>query len=45
MNSVSFLIRKSFCFFFPLYNDKNMPMLNEDKTVSGMGSFAATSFA
>ena len=36
--SVSFLIRKSFWLFFPLNNDKNMPILIEDKTVSGMRS-------
>ena len=43
--SVSFLIRKSFWLFFPLYNDKNIPILIENKTVSSMGSFVASSFA
>ena len=37
--SVSILIRKSFWLFFPLYNDTNMPVLIESKTLSGSGSF------
>ena len=43
--SVLFLIRKSFWLFFPLYNEKNMSIVIEDKTVSGTGSFVASSFA
>ena len=43
--SVSFLIMKSFLIFFPLYNEKNMPMLIGHKTVRGTGSFIASFFA
>ena len=28
----------------PLYNEKNMPVLIEEKTVSGVGSFVARYF-
>ena len=45
VESVSFLIRKSFWLFFRLYNNKNMPILIEDKTVSSTGIFVASSFA
>ena len=42
--SVSVSIRKSFWLFFPLYNDTNMPVLIEDKTLSGTGSFCRIIF-
>ena len=38
-------VRKSFWLFFPLYNDKNMPVLIEDKTLSSTGSFVTSYFA
>ena len=42
---VSFLIRKSYWFFFPLCKGKNMSVLTEDKTTSGTGSFVVSYFA
>ena len=39
-NSFSLDGHPSFWLFFPLYNDKNMSMLIEDKTVSDTRSFS-----
>ena len=42
---MSFILNKKiFWIFFPLYNDKNMPIVLEDKTVGGTGKFAKSSF-
>lgn len=35
---------KTFHKGFPLYNEKNVPVLIEEKTVSGVGSFVARYF-
>ena len=41
MNLSFVLNKKSYWFFCPLYNDKNMSVLIEDKTIKDMGRFVA----
>ena len=45
MNLYFILNKKILLAFFPSYNDKDMPVSIEDKSLSGTESFVASSFA